>query len=63
MTVGSGVSPDLLTLLQKQKALADYLHQGAFTAGGEFHPALRTLPLFSSLNILIASSCLNRGFE
>jgi len=33
-TVGSGITPDLLTF-QTLKALAGY------TAGGEFHPALR----------------------
>jgi SAM-dependent methyltransferase len=45
MTVGPGIAPDLLTLLAcGQKALAGsrklaFVH----TAGGEFHPALRTL--------------------
>jgi len=35
-TVGPGITPDLLTF-QTLKALAGY------TAGGEFHPALRML--------------------
>jgi hypothetical protein len=39
-TVGSGVSPDLLTLL-KQQALAGLFDCIKITAGGEFHPALR----------------------
>lgn len=41
MTVGSGLSPDLLTLLDQEGArgLATRLH----TAGRDFHPALRTL--------------------
>jgi hypothetical protein len=56
VTVGSGISPDLLTLHQPKpvQALAGCCHGGAFaiaantrrptdTAGGEFHPALRTL--------------------
>jgi len=40
VTVGSGVSPDLLTLL-KQQALAGLFDCIKITAGGEFHPALR----------------------
>jgi len=40
VTVGSGVSPDLLTLL-KQQALAGLFDRIKITAGGEFHPALR----------------------
>lgn len=41
MTVGSGIKPDLLTLRHVPEALAGF---GYFpvTAGGEFHPALRT---------------------
>jgi hypothetical protein len=39
MTVGPGITPDLLTLAMDCEALA------GFTAGGEFHPALRTMPL------------------
>jgi hypothetical protein len=45
LTVGFGIAPNLLTLQLKQKiekkALAG-LGNFAFTAGGEFHPALRT---------------------
>lgn len=39
-TVGPGFSPDLLTLpTAGARGLADH---GPLTAGGEFHPALRT---------------------
>jgi hypothetical protein len=41
-TVGSGISPDLLTL-PLEKALAGS-GIASDTAGGEFHPALRTEP-------------------
>jgi hypothetical protein len=41
-TVGLGIAPNLLALLQARKALAG-LGFVAFTAGGEFHPALRTI--------------------
>ena len=34
-TVGSGISPDLLTLHECRRSRA-------FTAGGELHPALKT---------------------
>jgi hypothetical protein len=44
-TVGFGIAPNLLTLFPKgfpkKKALAG-LGYFAFTAGGDFHPALRT---------------------
>jgi len=40
MTVGSGISPDLLTPAMCG-ALAGSAHV-RHTAGGEFHPALRT---------------------
>ena len=48
VTVGPGVSPGLLTptLLAcawRVRALAGLCSQAAITAGGEFHPALRTL--------------------
>ncbi len=42
MTVGSGVSPDLLTLNPMVEALAG-LKLLFLTAGGEFRPALRTV--------------------
>jgi hypothetical protein len=45
LTVGFGVTPNLLTLLPEEspekKALAG-LGYLTLTAGGEFHPALRT---------------------
>jgi hypothetical protein len=49
LTVGFGITPNLLTLppqnpckgIPWKKALAG-LGQLAFTAGGDFHPALRT---------------------
>jgi len=43
LTVGFGFAPNLLTLpiLSGRKALAG-LGVAAFTAGGDFHPALRT---------------------
>ncbi len=40
MTVGSGIAPDLLTLRKTKGARG--LGPKAHTAGGEFHPALRT---------------------
>jgi len=40
MTVGPGISPDLLTL--STEALAGSQLFTLHTAGGEFHPALRT---------------------
>ena len=43
-TVGSGIAPDLLTL-STRKALAGSAK--AITAGGDFHPALRTCLIFS----------------
>jgi hypothetical protein len=45
LTVGPGISPDLLTL--HLQALAGY------TAGGEFHPALKTYA--KSIAILLLS--------
>jgi hypothetical protein len=50
LTVGFGIAPNLLTLFptnfqegfQEKKALAG-LGLSTLTAGGEFHPALRTL--------------------
>src|SRR4051812_10636888 len=41
LTVGFGIAPNLLTLLQAKKALAG-LGLATLTAGGDFHPALRT---------------------
>src|SRR6266851_6054128 len=41
LTVGFGITPNLLTLLRGKKALAG-LGYFTFTAGGDFHPALRT---------------------
>jgi hypothetical protein len=41
VTVGSGITPDLLTLAVVCEALAGLADQG-LTAGGDFHPALRT---------------------
>ena len=45
LTVGFGITPNLLTLyspeIEGNKALAG-LGCFAFTAGGDFHPALRT---------------------
>jgi hypothetical protein len=41
LTVGFGIAPNLLTLLLKKKALAG-LGDVTLTAGGDFHPALRT---------------------
>jgi hypothetical protein len=48
VTVGPGISPGLLTLRinEAAKALAALVRScchAAITAGGEFHPALRTL--------------------
>ncbi len=45
-TVGSGVTPDLLTLGTQKSKGARGLGVAAFTAGGELHPALRTLQAF-----------------
>jgi hypothetical protein len=41
LTVGFGIAPNLLTLLRVKKALAG-LGLFTLTAGGDFHPALRT---------------------
>src|SRR3954449_7699679 len=41
MTVGFGITPNLLTLPLARKALAG-LGLFTLTAGGDFHPALRT---------------------
>jgi hypothetical protein len=46
MTVGSGIAPDLLTLSRNKlpdQALAGCT-ASSVTAGGELHPALKTLP-------------------
>jgi hypothetical protein len=45
LTVGSGIGPDLLTLRVAAQALAGSCPRsfGTPTAGGEFHPALKTL--------------------
>jgi hypothetical protein len=42
MTVGPGITPGLLTLLNASARGLDALR--IITAGGESHPALRTLP-------------------
>lgn len=43
ITVGSGITPDLLTLFHQKKALAGSACRTAgHTAGGELHPALKT---------------------
>jgi hypothetical protein len=48
MTVGFGIAPNLLTLpaLSSGQALAgsDGPNEAVITAGGDLHPALRTLP-------------------
>src|ERR1700687_3103018 len=41
LTVGFGITPNLLTLPRGRKALAG-LGLSTLTAGGDFHPALRT---------------------
>lgn len=42
LTVGSGITPDLLDPGQMPQALAGcFRHTSEITAGGEFHPALR----------------------
>ncbi len=46
MTVGSGIAPDLLTLHTQVKALAGS-QTNLHTAGGDFHPALRTRWFYS----------------
>jgi hypothetical protein len=51
LTVGFGIAPNLLTLpaLASGQALAGWTAQKAvITAGGDFHPALRTLPPISA---------------
>ena len=47
-TVGSGIEPDLLTfrtgsIRQRKRSRARAPFDAAPTAGGEFHPALKTL--------------------
>jgi len=52
MTVGSGISPDLLTLVftggithpENTKRSRARTARAVHTAGGEFHPAPRTCP-------------------
>ncbi len=43
MTVGFGIAPNLLTLMVEHEALAGF-RPLPVTAGGDFHPALRTFP-------------------
>ena len=43
LTVGLGITPNLLTLLSGEKKALAGLGYFTFTAGGDFHPALRTL--------------------
>ena len=43
VTVGSGIRPDLLTFRSAAEALAGSCDDVAPTAGGDFHPALKTL--------------------
>ena len=45
ITVGSGISPDLLVPAAMQQALAGSPWIG-ITAGGDFHPALRIIYAF-----------------
>jgi hypothetical protein len=42
LTVGFGIAPNLLTLLPKKKKALAGLGVFTLTAGGDFHPALRT---------------------
>lgn len=53
MTVGFGVTPNLLTPAlgdcDENRALAGLCEKIAITAGGDFHPALRTLMQARSL--------------
>jgi hypothetical protein len=53
MTVGPGITPGLLTLHRREVAASarglDALR--AITAGGESHPALRTLPTAISVGV------------
>lgn len=48
-TVGSGITPDLLTSRHRERSRA-------ITAGGEFHPALRT-PQFLRRNAIRSTPC------
>jgi hypothetical protein len=52
MTVGPGITPDLLTLQKFLQALAGLSRHAttvpSFTAGGELHPALKTYNLPTS---------------
>lgn len=41
ITVGSGFTPDLLSFYHLIKVLAGLRCYASFTAGGDFHPALR----------------------
>ena len=56
-TVGPGISPDLLTRLALSPSGARGLLQVApqFTAGGESHPALRTLAGLEAGILILAS--------
>jgi hypothetical protein len=44
LTVGFGIAPNLLTLLRGGEGARGLGLSSPFTAGGDFHPALRTHP-------------------
>ena len=63
LTVGPGVSPDLLTLRMLQ-ALAGLFDSIKITAGGEFHPALRIQEHYSSIrNHVNGEMCFRADFS
>lgn len=55
MTVDPGIAPDLLTLIQArpEPGARGLMQLPAITAGGEFHPALRTLSRRNGRNLAI----------
>jgi len=69
MTVGPGITPDLLTLQTAANFLHPFLlqalaglfiHKDELTAGGELHPALKTynLPISSACPLYAKIKCL-----
>jgi hypothetical protein len=64
MTVGSGITPDLLTPPACRRALAGSPPVlGKTTAGRDFHPALRTKPACSTTTGIVAITTLGDGIN
>jgi hypothetical protein len=60
LTVGFGITPNLLTPPIARRALAGFGDRSPFTAGGDFHPAPRTRSdrnPTNAINALLAKPC------